>query len=200
MKAEIKLNLDLQTIESADPAAKPILEQAKKNLGFVPNMYGMMANSPELLETYVHGYQLFRAASGFTPVEQEVVFLTVSVENGCDYCVAAHSLIASAMSKVPAEVTEALRNGTPIPDTRLEALRSFTRTMIVKRGLPVASDIEQFRNAGFSDKQALDIILGIAVKTISNYSNHILHTEVDAPFSGFIWEEGRSRGNAPQAA
>lgn len=188
MKAPIKLKLDPQTIESAAPSAKAILEQAQKSLGFVPNMYAYMANAPELLETYTHGYQLFRAESGFTPVEQEVVFLSVSFENGCDYCMAAHSLIATAMSKVPAEVTEAIRNGQPIPDTRLQTLSNFTRTLLHKRGLPSAEDVEAFRQAGYSDKQVLDVILAIAVKTLSNYSNHLTHTPVDAAFAKFTWQ------------
>ncbi len=188
MKAQIKLNLDSQTIESAAPSAKPLLEQAQQTLGFVPNMYAFMANAPELLDTYLHGYQLFRAESGFTPVEQEVVFLSVSFENGCDYCMAAHSLIATAMSKVPAEVTEAIRNGRTIPDARLQALSVFTRVMLNKRGLPSKDDVEAFRQAGYTDKQVLDVILAIAVKTLSNYANHLTHTPVDAAFAKFAWQ------------
>ena len=151
-------------------------------------MYAFMANAPELLDTYLHGYQLFRAESGFTPVEQEVVFLSVSFENGCNYCMAAHSLIATAMSKVPAEVTEAIRNGQPIPDARLQTLSSFTRTLLNQRGLPSAEDVEAFRQAGYTDKQVLDLILAIAVKTLSNYSNHLTHTPVDAAFAQFAWQ------------
>lgn len=188
MKAEIKLDLAAQTIESAAPNARPLLEQAQKSLGFVPNMYAYMANAPELLSTYMHGYELFRAESGFTPVEQEVVFLSISFENGCDYCMAAHSLVAAAMSKVPAEVTEAIRNGQPIPDARLQTLSSFTRTLLNKRGLPSKEEVEAFRQAGYSDKQVLDLLLAIAVKTLSNYSNHLTHTPVDAAFAKFAWQ------------
>ncbi len=188
MKAEIKLDLAAQTIESAAPIAKPLLEQAQKTLGFVPNMYAYMANSPALLSTYLHGYELFRATSGFTPVEQEVVFLSISFENGCDYCMAAHSLVATAMSKVPTEVTEAIRNGQTIPDARLQSLSSFTRTLLNKRGLPSAEEVEAFRQAGYSDKQVLDLILAIAVKTLSNYSNHLTHTPVDPAFAKFTWQ------------
>ena len=188
MKAEIKLELAAQTIESAAPNAKPLLEQAQKALGFVPNMYAFMANAPELLSTYFHGYELFRSGSGFTPVEQEVVFLSISFANGCDYCMAAHSLVATAMSKVPAEVTEAIRNGQPIPDARLQTLSSFTRTLLHKRGLPSQQEVEAFRQVGYSDKQVLDLILAIAVKTLSNYSNHLTHTPVDAAFAQFAWQ------------
>lgn len=188
MKAPIKLDLNPQTIETAAPSAKAILEQTQKSLGFVPNMYAYMANAPELLETYTHGYQLFRAESGFTPIEQEIVFLSISFENGCDYCMAAHSLMATAMSKVPAEVTEAIRNGQTIPDARLQALSTFTRVMLNQRGLPSKDDVEAFRQAGYTDKQVLDVVLAISVKTLSNYSNHLTHTPVDAAFARFAWQ------------
>ncbi len=101
---------------------------------------------------------------------------------------AAHSLIATAMSKVPAEVTEAIRNGRTIPDARLQELSNFTRTLLNKRGLPSKEDVEAFRQASYTDKQVLDVILAIAVKTLSNYSNHLMHTPVDGAFAKFAWQ------------
>ena len=107
MTAEYKLTLPAKTLENADPKAKVVLEKAKAQVGFIPNMYAGMANSPGLLETYLDGYHRFRKDSGFTPAEQEVVFLTVSRGNGCDYCMAAHSMLADQKSKVAPQVTEA---------------------------------------------------------------------------------------------
>lgn len=130
----------------------------------------VMANSPGLLDTYVHGYERFRALSGFTPAEQEVVLLAVSRENGCTYCVAAHSFIADRMSGVPAAVTDAILDGRPIPDARLAALHDFTRTMVAKRGLPDKADVSAFLAAGYSERQTLEVVLAIAVKTLSNYA------------------------------
>lgn len=75
--------------------------------GFVPDMYAGMVNSPGLLEKYLLGYERFRKESGFTPVEQEVVLLTISRFHGCTYCMTAHSMIAAKMSKVPRDVLEA---------------------------------------------------------------------------------------------
>ncbi|MEW6166863.1 MAG: carboxymuconolactone decarboxylase family protein [Pseudomonadota bacterium] len=187
MSAEYKMTLPLRTVADAQPRAKSALEAAQKSLGFVPNMYAGMANSPGLLETYLQGYQLFRQESGFTPVEQEVVFLTVSRSNGCRYCVAAHSLIADQMSKVPVDVTDAIRNGTPISDAKLAALSSFTRTMVETRGLPSRHDVDAFLSAGYGERQILEIILAIAVKTLSNYSNHLFEPPVDAMFASRSW-------------
>ena len=125
--------LTLVTPESATAKAAELLEGSRKSLGFVPNMYAAMVHSTGLLETYQLGYRLFREESGFTPVEQEVVFLTISFENGCDYCMAAHSVIADAVSRVPKEVTEAIRADTEIPDATLRVLSGFTRHLVQTR-------------------------------------------------------------------
>ncbi len=189
MLSEYKLALAPRTIENADPKARPFLEKAQVQMGFIPNMYLGMANSPGLLETYLHGYALFRQGSGFTAVEQEVVFLVISRQNACEYCMAAHSLVADAMSKVPMEVTNAIRDDRAIPDTKLAALAAFVRVMVVKRGLPQRADVEAFLGAGFTERQILEIVLAVAVKTISNYSNHLFHTPVDAAFVSRVWKD-----------
>ena len=145
---EARLELEKVAIEKAEPLARAALETAQQKLGMIPNMYAYMANAPGLLETYRLGYELFRQGSSFTPVEQEVIFLSISYENGCEYCMAAHSFLADVQSKVPAGVTEALRKGTHIPDARLQALSRFTRLLVQKRGRPSQADLVLFRAAG----------------------------------------------------
>jgi uncharacterized peroxidase-related enzyme len=189
MSSEYNLSLSPITIENAEPRAKAVLESAKAKLGFIPNMYALMANSPGLLESYLHGYALFREGSGFTPVEQEVIFLTISRENGCDYCVAAHSFIADNMSKVPTAVTDAIRDGGTIPDAKLAALSTVTRIMVESRGRPRRRDVEAFLAAGYTERHILEIILAIAVKTLSNYSNHLFQTPVDSMFATRAWDK-----------
>ncbi len=188
MSDTAKLALAPQTIDSSEGTGRTMLETAKAQMGFVPNMYANMVNSPGLLETYLLGYNRFRANSGFTPVEQEVVLLTISRFNACTYCMAAHSMIADKMSKVPADLLEALRTGGPIPDAKLAAVSSFTRTLLEQRGNPTSAQLNDFKVAGYSDRQVLEIVLAIAVKTLSNYSNHVFHTEVDAPFQKYVWQ------------
>lgn len=182
-----RMTLEKCTLENADERRKPIIEDVVRKSGRLPNMYANMINSPGLLETYLHGYELFRKESGFTPVEQEVIFLTISYENGCEYCMAAHSVIADHMSKVPKEVTDAIREGRQIGDEKLSALSTFTSTMFISRGRPTAEDVQPFLKAGYSERQILEIILALAVKTLSNYSNHLFHTEVDPMFASRVW-------------
>lgn len=184
---ERALTLPPRDTGDADPAIDAVLSKAQSKMGFLPNMYRNMANAPGLLETYMAGYDAFRNDSGLSPAEQETVLLSISRTNGCDYCVAAHSMLAD-MSKVPTEVTDALRDGRTLPDARLDALATFTTAMVESRGLPTAADLDAFLAAGFTEVDVLQVLLAISVKTISNYTNHLFHTEVDTAFAGRVWQ------------
>lgn len=187
MASEYAIKTPPQTLDDADATAKPLLEKAKANLGFVPNMYEAMAIAPGVLDTYLYGYALFRGDSGFTPAEQEVVFLAISRENGCAYCMGAHSMLAEKASRVPGDVLAAIREDRAIPDEKLAKLAGFTRIMFRTRGLPRESDVKAFLDAGYKEQHILQIILALAVKTLSNYSNHLNHPELDEAFSAYTW-------------
>lgn len=199
MPTTFKTSLPLRSDKDPEPAVAEPLRLAREQMGMVPNMYGAMANLPPLLAAYQYGYRLFRSEAGFAPVEQEVVLLAISRENACHYCVAAHSFLADTAG-VPAEVTDAIRNDEPIPDARLEALRSFTQTMVRTRGNPAREEAERFLRAGYSESQILGVILAIGVKVLSNYTNHIFHTEVDDAFAGRRWAEATSEASEPITA
>jgi uncharacterized peroxidase-related enzyme len=173
------------TPETATGEAADLLADAKARMGYLPNMYGYMAVLPAILAGYLSTYDSFRKTAGFTPAEQETVFLTVSRVNGCDYCMAAHSMIADKRSGVAPDALAALRAGTAVPDAKLEALATFTRIMVEKRGSPEKSEIAEFLAAGFTENHVLGVVLGIAVKTFSNYVNHLAGTEVDAAFAAY---------------
>lgn len=190
------LTLPAHTLSSDSARIRSVLEQAKEQVGFLPNMYANMVNSPGLLETYLFGYDRFRRQSGFSPAEQEVVFLTISRENGCHYCVAAHSMLAEKKSGVPTEVIGAIRDGTPIPDLKLAALHHFTRTLLAKRGWIARTDVGRFVAAGFEEHQVLEIALAVAVKSLSNWSNHMFETQVDDMFAQWAWRSPESEAGA----
>lgn len=198
MENTFKTTISLVNPANTTERADTILKNVKQEMKMIPNMYLAMANTPELLETYIYGYKKFRQDSGFTPQEQEVVFLTISYENGCDYCLAAHSIVADFQSKVPLNVTEAIRNGEEIPDPRLKALSEFTKIMLNKRGRPSKEDVDKFLSAGFSQEQILAVILAISVKTISNYTNHIFQTPLDAAFKVREWKGYKVAGKIVQ--
>lgn len=166
-----------------------IFENTKKGLGFVPNMYIAMGANTALLDAYTHAYKSFRENAGFTPVEQEVVFLSVAYENNCEYCMAAHSFVGDMMTKVPTEVTDAIRAGEEIPDVKLAALSKLTRLLTANRGMVSQEEVDAFLSVGYDEAAVLGIIAGIGVKTLSNYSNHNTDPEVDAAFASRIWKK-----------
>lgn len=182
-----KITLPPLHAEIAERGARDVLAGARKQLGMVPNMYRNMANAPELLETHSVGYAGFRAHSGFTPAEQEVVFLTISAENECTYCVAAHSVLADRASGVPVEVTDAIRNRQRVGDDRLRALHETTLELVRSRGWPSAASVRAFIDAGYTERQLLYLVLAASVKLISNYANHLFDTPVDAAFASRSW-------------
>lgn len=188
MPESYTLTLPARTPADESPRVREVLEKAQRQVGFLPNMYAVMVNSPGLLDTYLTGYDHFRRDSGFTPAEQEVVFLTISRENACHYCVAAHSFLADKASQVPPAVTDAIRDGSPIPDPKLAALSDFTRALMTSRGWPTADDVQAFLGAGYGERHILEIILAIGVKTLSNWSNHLFRTPLDEMFAGRAWE------------
>lgn len=185
MTREPLLNMSPTTLDVADGEAKELLSGAKARLGFLTNMYTYMANLSGVLEGYLSTYEAFRETTGFTPAEQETVFLTISRVNGCTYCTAAHSMIADKKSGVPADSIAVLRDGGDLPDAKLYAMAKFTEAMVVSRGNPGKDAVDAFPDAGYSEKQVLGVVLAIACKTFSNYVNHLAGTPVDDVFAPY---------------
>lgn len=179
-------NLKLTTPISSK-ISNNILAKTKAKMGFTPNMYYKMGQNPALLDAYAYTYNSFRQNAGFTPVEQEVILLSVAYENACTYCMAAHSFVADNMTKVPTEVTDAIRGNTLISDSKLAVLSKLTKALTRNRGIVTPELIQTFLSVGYSENHVLGIIAGIAVKTMSNYTNHNTTPEVDELFASRKW-------------
>lgn len=179
--------LKVHNIESAPEGSKVQLEESVKGFGMLPGLHGVLAGSPELLKAYKTLHELF-SNSSFDNDELTVVWQTINVEHACHYCVPAHTGIAKMM-KVDDAITDALRNETPLESMKLEALRTMTLTIVRNRGHVTSEELQAFYAAGYGEQQVLDIILGVSQKVISNYTNHIANTPVDAPFQKFAWSK-----------
>lgn len=179
--------LKIHTTETAPKDSKALLENSQKAYGYVPNLHGILAEAPGLLEAYQNLHELF-ANSSFKNDELTVVWQTINVEHKCHYCVPAHTAIAKMM-KVDDAITEALRNGTELPSTKLQTLRDTTLAMVRNRGNISQEQLQAFYEAGFTQRQLLEIILGISQKTISNYTNHIAETPLDKGFEKYTWKK-----------
>jgi len=188
----------IHSIASAPEASRPALEAARKSFGFLPNLIGEMAESPALVHAYSAVQREFTDRSSLTPAEQQVVLLTVSYLNGCRYCMAGHTALAQAAGLEPSHI-EALRGGQPLSDPHLEALRGFTAAMVRERGWVRSDQIEALLAHGFTTRTVLDVIAGIAYKTMSNYTNHVAGTPLDKPLSKLAWHPPQSPAIEPLA-
>lgn len=174
------------TRDSAPKPARSMLDGAIAKLGFLPNLYAHLAEAPAALEAYFGLSAQFDKTS-LTAAERQVVLIAASVENGCEFCVAAHSMIARDMVKVPAETVDALRAATAVPQPRLDALANYTRALVRDRGWVSDEVSSAFFAAGFDRQQAIEVVLGVAMKTLSNYTNHLTGTQTNAEFSAHAW-------------
>jgi uncharacterized peroxidase-related enzyme len=175
----------LHTVENTTDAAKPLLQGAKDSIGFVPNLFAGMAEAPALLEAYMTVSGIFNKTN-LSETERQIILMTNNRLNGCTYCMAAHTAL-SQMGGVAADVIDALRNNTPIADPKLEALRQFTEVINQTRGWPSDGDVSRFINAGYTRQTVLEVVLGSALKVMSNYTNHIVKTPLDGAFQGNAW-------------
>jgi len=175
----------IHTAETAPEGSRARLEGAQKALGFIPNLYATMAEAPAVLEGYQTLADIF-GKSDLNATELQVIMMTNNVQNGCEYCMAAHTTL-SQMQGVSEENIAALREGTPFSDPKLEALRTFAAIVNGSRGRPSDAEIEAFLAAGYTKQTVLEVVLGTGLKVISNYTNHIASTPVDAAFAPNAW-------------
>lgn len=175
----------VHTLESAPDQSKAFLQKTAKNYGFVPNLISVMATSPSLTEAYLTVADIF-AKSSLNPSEQQIVLLTVSYYHQCTYCVAAHTAIAG-MQNVNSDIVMAIREGKPLSDKKLQVLRVFTSLLLDNRGWASDEDIQTFLSAGYQPQHILDVLVGIAQKTLSNFTNHIAKTPLDNEFEEVAW-------------
>lgn len=179
------MKFTLHTKESAPEASLPVLEAGEKQFGMIPNLFGMLAESPAALHAYTSIYAAL-GHSDLSEIEKQVVFLAASAENGCTYCVGAHSALA-AMAEMPQDSLDQLRAKQPLADAKLAALRNLTLSVLRNRGWVPDADLEACLAAGYEKRHILDVITIVAMKTLSNYVNHITGTPLDAAFADFEW-------------
>lgn len=177
---------EYHTPETAPKDSLPLLEASLKGYGFHPNLHRIMAEAPIAYDAYLKTFALFTEKSSLTPAEQQIVMMTVNVINECHYCTAGHSMLMK-MLKIDDAVIDAMRTGAALSDAKLQALRGFTKALVEKRGHVGDAALQDFLNAGYTKQQALEVLVGIATKTISNFTNALAHTELDEPVKPFAW-------------
>ncbi len=170
----------LHTQETAPAASAAVLAKVEQRYGFIPNLAAFVAESPSALDGLLGMAKAFDESS-FDPQEQQTILLATSLLNGCSYCKTAHTALSRKVEMSDADL-QALLNFEPLPTERLNTLRDFTKLLFEKRGNLQAEEVEAFLAAGFSKAQVFELVFGLAMKTFTNYANHLADTQPNAEF------------------
>lgn len=172
-------------VKDAPEAAQQVLQAVGRQLGMVPNMFRVLGRAAPAAKAYAQLDALFGETS-FSPVERQVVLLATSHENRCRYCMAVHSMLAERSKADPA-VVAALRAGEALPDPKLAALAEFTRAVVRQRGEVSDEQLRAFEAGGYTRTQAIEVVVGVAMKTLTNYVDHIAEVPLDPAFERWAW-------------
>lgn len=179
------LDFSDHTPESCPAACRAALEGATRKFGSIPRPLARLAESPSAVLAFQQGLAAFDRSS-LDALEREVVVFAVATRNECHYCVALHSSTVAKSDAAP-EILSALRSGSPLPSPRLEALRRFTVAVLDSRGDVPDAERAAFAEAGYSARQALDVVVGIATYTLSTLANRLTRAPLDGFLEPFRW-------------
>lgn len=167
------------TIDASPAASHDLLKAVEKQLGSVPNLFRIVGNSPAALE----GFLGLSGALGKGKLDARTrarLALVVADLNGCGYCLAAHTYLGKNLAKLPDEELAANQRAES-SDPKASAALAFAAKIVRARGHVAASDIAAVKAAGYGDAEIVEIILHVALNTLTNYVNSALGTEVDFP-------------------
>jgi len=172
--------LSVPSFESATGATAEIYGQIKKAIGNVPNTFAAIgAHGPAALKAVLAADAVL-ASGSLSKRDQETIKLVISGVAGCDYCVAAHSLLGKLAGLKPEELKN-IRDGKPTGDVKRDALVRFVRRLAAASGTVTNADFAAIRDAGYSDAQLVDISLAFATIVFTNVFNRINDTDIDFP-------------------
>jgi len=168
-----------KSVDTAPDAAKPLLEAVRRQLGVVPNLFRLVANSPAALEGYL-GIMTALGKGSIPAATGERIALAVAEINGCDYCLSAHTYLGKHLAKLDEAEMTANRDGAS-NDPKADAAVRFAAKVVRNRGHVGDADLQAVRAAGYSDAQVIEIVLHVALNTWTNYVNVVGKTEIDFP-------------------
>jgi uncharacterized peroxidase-related enzyme len=167
------------SIEASPAASQPLLQAVKKQLGVVPNLFRLVGNSAAALEGYL-GLNGALAKGALEAPTRERIALAVAEINGCDYCLSAHSYLGKNLAKL-SDAEIAANRGGGSTDAKADAAVHFAVELVNARGHVSAADVQAVKQAGYTDAQVIEIVLHVALNTLTNYVNEMAKTEIDFP-------------------
>jgi len=178
------IELTHYTTETAPESTASTLKNIEKMYGFVPNLYGYLAESPVALNAYLHINEQLMKHSSLSGAEVQLALLAISAENQCEFCMAAHSMMSSKVGG-SAESVAQVKEGKPVTEPRDAALVSFVQALVKDRGHVAEAITQVLFDQGFSKENMYDLLVCNMLKSLSNYSNHLTHTEVNEELKAF---------------
>lgn len=183
----------IHTKESAEPELSILFEEKVKNLGFVPNIFAVIAESAPALQAYSELSDYFDQCS-FTDTEKETIEIVTSIENSCGYCVAGHTAF-SRMKHVPEHIIKSLRSNQVVDEPRIEALAEFVRALLRSRGRVSQKELILFFDAGFTKAHLIEVVLGVSLKILTNFISNATTLPLDPAFEPFYWPQNQEQEN-----
>lgn len=173
----------MQRINPIEPAqagykTRVMLDAVKHQLGQIPNIFRILAQSPAVLDAYLKQMTAL-AAGDLDPKLREQIALVAAGKNQCDYCASAHTLLGKGAGVEESELTCNLKGQSSNATT--QAALTFVAAIVENRGRVTDRELMEVREAGFSDGQIVEIIAVTCMNIFTNYFNHIAGTEVDFP-------------------
>ena len=157
--------------ETASVEGKKLLDGIQGSYGFIPELFSYMVEAPIAVEAYLNLNKLL-GRSSFDPAQLQTALLAVSLQNSCKFCSVAHEAMGIKSGMRP-QTIKALKNNEDIDDAQDRALVKLVHTMVEKRGWVPDDILQQFFDAGFTQQQVFELIVVVAIKTLSNYTNHL---------------------------
>lgn len=169
--------LQAKTRNEVSANNQAIFDQLKSKLGMVPNLYATFANSENALANYL---ALSSAKSSLSTKEKEIVNLAVSQANGCNYCLAVHSLLIQ-QNGISKEQALDIRLNEVNWDIRIKELTNVSHELVATKGHLSPASREAFFQAGFTAENLVDLIVQVGDKTITNYLYATADITIDFP-------------------
>jgi len=179
--------LSLHTVDDAPESAQAGLELVVSKNGFLPNLFRLLANSPAALEAY-HSLAAITARGNFSIAEREAIQITAAAAQGCGICVAGHTALAYRKAGLAQHIVDALRDRKQVADERLNAIANFTRAVIKSLGNVTDEELREFYAAGFGESDVIELILGISLATLCNFTSNLGRPSLNPELAPFAWQ------------
>lgn len=167
------------TIEASPTRSQPLLAAVNQQLGSVPNLFRVLGNSPAALEGYL-GLSGALGKGALDARTRERLALRVAQLNGCDYCLAAHTYLGKQLVKLDDAELAANRDGHS-SDAKADAALQLASEIVRARGHIPDAALASARAAGLDEAQLIEIVVHVALNTLTNYVNTVAATAVDFP-------------------